>query len=112
MGRGVLAPACKGTFTASVKLRDKLDRLTVLMLSSVSYSDLAAIVEVAVTEKLERLEAKRFAEIKARRKSLDETDTTMDKYRRCGGSVSEPMAAYFIDPTPADSGRPCPIITA
>jgi len=32
----------------------------------------------------------------------------MDKYRRRGGSVSEPTAAYFIDPTPADSGRPAP----
>ncbi len=39
-------------------------------------SDLAAVIEAAVTEKLERLEAKRFAETKSPRKSLEETDTS------------------------------------
>ena len=58
-------------FTASAELRDKLERLQVLM-----QEDLAAVIEAAVTEKLERLEAKRFAETKAPRKSLEETDTS------------------------------------
>jgi hypothetical protein len=38
--------------------------------------DLAAVIEAAVTEKLERLEAKRFAETKKPRKSLEATDTS------------------------------------
>ena len=36
--------------------------------------DLAAIIEQAVTETLERLEARRFASMKAPRKGLAETD--------------------------------------
>jgi hypothetical protein len=53
-----LAPGrYKVQFTASTELRDKLERLRRLMRSSVPDGDLAAIVEAAVTEKLERLEA-------------------------------------------------------
>ncbi|HJS74312.1 MAG TPA: hypothetical protein VJ921_08505, partial [Vicinamibacteria bacterium] len=58
-------------FTASVELRDKLERLQDLM-----DSDLAAVIEAAVTEKLERLEAKRFAQTKSPRKTLEQTDTS------------------------------------
>jgi hypothetical protein len=64
----------KVEFTASAKLRDKLERLRALMRSSVPDGDLATIIEEAVTEKLERLESKRFAKTKAPRKSLEETD--------------------------------------
>jgi hypothetical protein len=68
-----LAPArYKVAFTANAELHDKLKRLQALM----SSSDLAAIIEEAVTEKLERLEAKRFGKTKAPRKSLEETDTS------------------------------------
>jgi hypothetical protein len=63
-------------FTASAELRDKLERLRALMRSSVPDGDLAKIIEEAVTEKLERLESKRFAKTKAPRKSLEETDTS------------------------------------
>ena len=67
-----LAPArYKVTFTASAELRDKLERLEALM-----QEDLAAVIEAAVTEKLERLEAKRYGEVKTPRKNLDETDTS------------------------------------
>ncbi len=59
------------TFTASAELRDKLKRLQGLL-----REDLAVVIEAAVTEKLERLEATRFAETKAPRKSLAETDTS------------------------------------
>jgi hypothetical protein len=48
-------------FTASAGLRDKLERLRALMRSEVPDGDLAAIIERAVSEKLERLEARRFA---------------------------------------------------
>jgi hypothetical protein len=55
--------------TASADLRDKLERLTTaLMRSSVPDGDLGAIVEQAVTEKLERLEARRLAKTNAPRK--------------------------------------------
>ena len=63
-------------FTASTELRDKLERLTALMRSSVPDGDLAAIIEHAVTEKLERLEARRFAKTNAPRKGLAASDTS------------------------------------
>jgi len=62
-------------FTASAELRDKLERLKDLMRSSVPDGDLAAIIEAAVTEKLERLEARRFGRTKNPRKDLSDTDT-------------------------------------
>ncbi len=49
----------KVSFTAGAELRDKLERLQELM-----EEDLAAVVEAAVTEKLERLEAKRYGTAK------------------------------------------------
>ena len=63
-------------FDASAELRNKLERLQALMRSSVPDGDLAKIIDAAVTEKLERLEAKRFAKTKKPRMSLAETDTT------------------------------------
>jgi hypothetical protein len=72
-----LAPTrYKIQFTASAELHDKLVRLKALMRSSVPDGDLAAIIEEAVTEKLERLESRRFAKTKAPRKSLEQTDTS------------------------------------
>jgi hypothetical protein len=55
----------KVQFTASAELRDKLERLRSMMRPSVPDGDLAAIIDAAVTEKLERLEARRFARTKA-----------------------------------------------
>jgi len=63
-------------FTASAELRDKLERLQALMRSAVPDGDLARIVDIAVTEKLERVEAKRFGKARAPRRHLAETDTT------------------------------------
>lgn len=72
-----LAPArYKVQFTASAELHEKLNRLKALMRSSVPDGDLAAIIEEAVTEKLERLESKRFAKTKAPRKDLEQTSTS------------------------------------
>ena len=62
----------KVEFTASEELRDKLKRLEALMPGS----DLASIIDAAVSEKLERVEAKRFARTKKPRKSLEEADTS------------------------------------
>lgn len=73
----LLAPTrYKVQFTASAALHDKLERLQALMRAQVPSGDLAAIVEQAVTEKLERLEASRFAKTTSPRKGLSETDTS------------------------------------
>jgi len=72
-----LSPArYKVQFTASAQLYDKLERLFALMRSEVPDGDLAAIIERAVSEKLERLEARRYAKTSAPRKGLAETDTS------------------------------------
>ena len=63
-------------FTARAELREKLERLAALMRSEVPDGDLATIIEAAVTEKLERLEARRFAQTRAPRKDLGATDTS------------------------------------
>ena len=63
-------------FTASAELHDKLERLRALLRSSVPDGDLAAIVEQAVTEKLQRLEARRFARTQAPRKTLAQSGTS------------------------------------
>ena len=69
-----LSPArYKVQFTASQELRDKLERLTALMRSEVPDGDLAAIIERAVSEKLQRLEARRFGKTNAPRKTLADT---------------------------------------
>jgi hypothetical protein len=72
-----LAPTrYKIQFTASAELHDKLVRLKALMRSSVPDGDLAAIIEEVVTEKLERLESRRFGKTKVPRKGLEQTDTS------------------------------------
>jgi len=67
-----LSPArYKVSFTASAELRGKLERLAALMPGV----DLASMIEVAVTEKLERVEAKRYGKVKNPRKNLEDADT-------------------------------------
>ena len=66
----------KVQFTASVELRDKLERLAALLRAEVPGGDIAQIIEQAVTEKLARLEAKRFASTTAPRQRLQATNTT------------------------------------
>jgi predicted transcriptional regulator len=61
----------KVTFTASAELRRKLERLQEL-----TRDDLAAVIEAAVTEKLEKLEAKRYAGTKAPRKTAEGAHTS------------------------------------
>jgi len=55
----------KVQFTASATLRDKLERLQDLM----PQADLAVVIEVAVSEKLARLEARRFGAVRAPREA-------------------------------------------
>jgi hypothetical protein len=73
--KGIAGRSVRIQFTAGAELRDKLERLKALMRPSVPDGDLAAIIEQAVTEKLERLEARRLAKTNAPRKSLSDSDT-------------------------------------
>jgi len=63
-------------FTASAELRDKLERLRALMRSAVPDGDLGQIIDIAVSEKLERIEAKRFGLTETPRSEHSEADAT------------------------------------
>ncbi len=65
----------KVQFTASAEFREKLKRLQALMSTSMPDGDLATVLERVVSEKLERLEARRFGKTKKPRKTLAQTDT-------------------------------------
>ncbi len=73
---GVVKPLAptryKIQFTASAELKDKIERLRALMPDS----DLAVIIDEAVTEKLEKLESRRYGKTRAPRRDLKETDTS------------------------------------
>jgi hypothetical protein len=62
-------------FTAGAGLRDKLERLQALMRDADPEADLATVIEAAVTEKLERLESRRFAQAKRPVKTIADSDT-------------------------------------
>jgi hypothetical protein len=77
-----LAPArYQVSFTAGAELREKLERLQAL-----TGKDLAAALEAAVTEKLQKLEAKRYARTRSPRKSFQKTDV-MPKSRYLAAAV-------------------------
>jgi hypothetical protein len=63
-------------FTASAALCRKLERLRDLMRASVRDGDLATLIDGAVSEKLARLEARRFAQTGSPHKSLDSASTS------------------------------------
>jgi hypothetical protein len=106
-------------FTASAELHDKLERLRGLMRSSVPDGDLAAIIEQAVTEKLARLESRRFARTKASRKALLARHTPTSG-RACSPTAREgssavgqgppaagqdPLAVGQVSPAPGGTSR-------
>jgi hypothetical protein len=105
-----LAPGrYKVQFTAGVELRDKLERLRALLRHEVPDGDLAAIIDKAVTEKLERLEARRFARVQSPRSAPARKEPAPSSrylpaavrravYRRDGGQC------LFVDAR----GRRCP----
>ena len=65
----------KVQFTASLTLKQKLERLQTLLLGSVPDGDLATVIDAAVTAEIERLEAKRLAAVQMPRRSVAESDT-------------------------------------
>jgi hypothetical protein len=96
-------------FTASAQLRDKLERLQALLRSSVPGADLAAVIEDAVTEKLKRLEARRFGLTKAPRKNLTKAAPTKSASRHVPAAVRRAVyerdagRCRFVD----EQGRRC-----
>jgi hypothetical protein len=66
----------KVTFTTSRELKDELERLQALI-----EGDLEAVIEAAVTEKLERLEAKRFAATSSTIMTRSAAEETIDPIR-------------------------------
>jgi len=62
--------------TVSSDLRAKLERLQELMRATVPHADLAEVIAAAVTEKLERLEARRLAKAKRPRTHARDVDVT------------------------------------
>lgn len=68
----------KVQFTASGELHDKLMRLSALLRSRGACRDLADVIDWAVGEGLERLEARRFARARAPRQALDQADVAKD----------------------------------
>jgi hypothetical protein len=110
--RPVVEPLSPGRykvqFTASAELREKIERLTALMRAQVPDGDLATILEQAVTEKLERLEARRFAKTATPRKSLADADTSPVSRRipaavRRAVSERDGNCCRFVD----EQGRRC-----
>ncbi len=96
-------------FTASAAFRAKLQRLQALMRHSVRDGDLASIIEAAVTEKLQRLEARRFARTSAPRKTLAKANTMASSSRYIPAAVRRIVHARdggrcrYVD----DDGRRC-----
>jgi hypothetical protein len=82
----------KVQFTASAELHHKLQRLRALMGSGGSEGDLAGVIEQAVTEKLERLEARRLARTKAHRQGPAETKGTQEEASTVPSSRHIPAA--------------------
>src|SRR5262249_6454977 len=99
----------KVQFTASSELHEKLERLRALMRSKIPDGDLAGIIEEAVTEKLERLEARRFGRAKTPRSEVSTSDTSAgSRYipaavKRAGSERGNQQCRYTDD-----QGRRCP----
>jgi 5-methylcytosine-specific restriction endonuclease McrA len=109
-----LAPArYKIQFTASAELRDKLERLAALLRSEVPGSDLAAVIDRAVSQTLQRLEARRFGKTTAARQTASRKTVAPVEAARAPRTVPAAVrrAVYerddgccrFVDP----EGRRC-----
>jgi hypothetical protein len=76
---GAIEPLAAGRyriqFTASAELREKLERLQDMMGSSGGGASLAAVIEAAVSEKLQRLEARRRGLTSKPRKTVAASET-------------------------------------
>ena len=96
-------------FTASAEFHEKLQRLTALMRTVIPDGELALILEQAVSEKLERLEARRFGRTGRPRKTIEQCDTSPSTSRcipapvRRGVDGRDDRRCRFVDA----QGRRC-----
>ena len=95
-----LAPSrYKVQFTASAELKDKLERLQALLRSEVPDGDLGAVIERAVTENLERLEARRFAKTRAPARTTTAAQTqTQAQTQAATAAASKPRSSTLPSP--------------
>ncbi len=104
----VLAPArYKVQFTATATFREKLERLQGLMRSRIPDGDLARVLEDAVTEKLARLEARRYAKASRPRMKdvpIDDGSRYLPAALRRAVNVRDENRCRFVDA----QGRRCP----
>ena len=107
--RAVVEPLSPGRykvqFTASAELHDQLERLAALMRSEVPDGDIAAIIQRAVAEKLERLEARRFAKTATPRKATPRKAVSHGDSSR----PSRHIPAAVRRAVRARDGRPLPL---
>ncbi len=107
--RPVIEPLSPGRykveFTASGEFRDKLDRLRALKRSSIPDGDIAAVLELAVTETLERLEAKRFGKTRAPRETEKLSKRPIRRLRRALSPQRSSVPLWNVMVTNAPSYR-------
>jgi hypothetical protein len=112
-GRAAVEPLGSGRykvqFTAGAAFCEKIERLKALMMASVRDGDLARVLETAVTEALDRREARRFAKVKAPRKTIAETNTSAASSRYIPAPVRRISHAFDDGHCPfvSSSGRRC-----
>jgi len=88
-----LSPArYKVQFTCGPEVRDTLERLQALMRSSVPDGDIAKIIQVALAEKLERLETRRFGKTRRRTKAA-RAHSNVDSKREVARGAPTPSRA-------------------
>ena len=125
--RSTIEPTAPGRykvqFTADAALREKLERLQELMRDSDAGGDLAAVIEQAVTEKLERLEARRFGTTKRPRVARPKREWVLPvrspgssaparSQPRSGGPCTSVTAAAARTPMPRGDGAAASIVSS
>ena len=102
-----LAPSrYKVQFTASAELREKLERLQALLWTELPDADLGAVIDRAVTETLQRLEARRYARTSSPRAAATGTGPgSATSHRRLAAAVRHIPAAVRRAVFERDDGR-------
>jgi hypothetical protein len=102
----------KVQFTASAEFHHKLERLRALLGSGAPDGDVAAVIEQAVTEKLERLEARRFARTVSTRKHPAQAATQRESLAKTAaprGASGEPKMQTEPEASPTSRYIPAAV---
>jgi hypothetical protein len=102
-----LAPSrYKVQFTASAELREKLERLQALLRTELPDADLGAVIDRAVTQTLQRLEARRYARTSSPRAAATGTAPgSATSHRQLAAAVRHIPAAVRRAVFERDDGR-------